>query len=114
LLEAMNGAGWARRVEPTGWVLALDLDALSLLDVYRLFAVPAHPAAVTAKGLSAGAGERLAEAERSLDVSLGGLLPEEARFSEEAKSAPPPPAAKDSARSERSVHSTVGSGDPPR
>lgn len=39
LLEAMEGKGWVRRVEPVGWILALDLADLRLADVYRLFSM---------------------------------------------------------------------------
>jgi len=39
LLEAMESKGWVRRVEPVGWILALELADLLLADVYRLFSL---------------------------------------------------------------------------
>jgi membrane protein len=38
LLEAVERYGWARRLEVGGWILAVDLQTLTLADVYRAFA----------------------------------------------------------------------------
>ena len=70
LLEAMNAPGWARRVEPAGWVLVRDLQTLRLVDVYRLLGVREYEAQATDGELVRAAGGLLAQLERELDVPL--------------------------------------------
>lgn len=37
ILEAMTGAGWVSRTQPSGWVLHRDPGTITVEDVYRLF-----------------------------------------------------------------------------
>jgi membrane protein len=74
LLEAMNGPGWVRRVEPAGWVLARDLTTLQLREVYRLFAVRTPAQQAGEGGLLRAASELLLQLEQALDVPLDRLL----------------------------------------
>lgn len=91
LLEAMEGRGWIRRVEPSGWVLAADLSALRLADLYRLFSI--DPAAQDAgEGfLVRAARHKLDQVMRELDMPLQALL--ESGRSEAKQASPPSPAA---------------------
>jgi len=74
LLDAMENKGWVRRVEPAGWVLAADLGALSLADVYRLFAF--DPANMRAGGspLVQGAHHLVGRVLDDLDTPLQALI----------------------------------------
>lgn len=76
VLEAMERAGWVRRVDPSGWVLVRGLDALRLAQIYRAFAV--DPAALDpADGPLVQAAKRLLlESIKALDVPLDTLLHE--------------------------------------
>jgi len=76
LLDAMEVKGWVRRVEPGGWVLAADLAALSLSDVYRLFAF--DPASERAGGgpLVSGAQRLVGRVLGDLDTPLQALVEE--------------------------------------
>jgi membrane protein len=73
LLETMNGASIARRVEPAGWVLVRDLQALRLVDLYRLLGVRSYEAQSTDGDLVRAAGGLLAQVEEKLDVPLAAL-----------------------------------------
>ena len=89
LLEAMHAPGWTRRVEPGGWVLAADLSALRLRDVYRLFAVQAYVEERADGELVRAAGRLLCALDHSLDVPLEALL---ARDAAESWATPSQPA----------------------
>jgi membrane protein len=73
LLETMNAPGWARRVEPAGWVLARDLQTLRLAELYRLFGVRRYEAQPSDGDLVRAAGGLLAQVEQELDVPLVAL-----------------------------------------
>lgn len=74
LLERMEEAGWVRRVQPTGWVLARDLGTLKIADVYRSF-VLGRPREADSTGQLVGAAARLlVRIEVGLDVSVRELL----------------------------------------
>jgi membrane protein len=73
LLETMNGPGWARRVEPAGWVLARDLQTLRLVDLYRLLGVRRYEAQLADGALVRAAGVLLSQVEEQLDVPLDAL-----------------------------------------
>ena len=73
LLETMSAPGWARRVEPSGWVLARDLQTLQLVEVYRLLGVRSYEAQVTDGELVRAAAGLLTQVERELEVPLGAL-----------------------------------------
>jgi membrane protein len=73
LLETMHAPGWARRVEPAGWVLARDLQTLRLVELYRLLGVRRYEAQATDGDLVRAAGGLLAQVEQELDVPLGVL-----------------------------------------
>jgi membrane protein len=73
LLETMNAPGWARRVEPSGWVLARDLQTLRLVELYRLLGVRSYQAQATDGDLVRAAAGLLLQVERELDVPLGAL-----------------------------------------
>jgi membrane protein len=91
LLEAMHAPGWIRRVEPAGWVLAADLSALTLREVYRTFAVQAYVEERADGALVRGAGRLLCDVESSLDVPLQTLL---ARDGAEPWAPPTPPSSR--------------------
>jgi hypothetical protein len=94
LLETMHAPGWTRRVESGGWVLAADLSALRLRDVYRLFAVQAYVEDRADGELVHAAGRLLCALDHSLDVPLETLLARDAAESWAAPSqqADPPQA----------------------
>jgi membrane protein len=94
LLETMHAPGWTRRVESGGWVLAADLSALRLRDVYRLFAVQAYVEERADGELVHAAGRLLCALDHSLDVPLETLLARDAAESWAAPSqqADPPQA----------------------
>ncbi|MPZ42555.1 MAG: YihY family inner membrane protein [Betaproteobacteria bacterium] len=73
LLETMNAPGWARRVEPAGWVLVRDLQTLRLVELYRLLGVRSYEAQAGDGELVRAAGGLLAQVEQELDVPLGAL-----------------------------------------
>jgi membrane protein len=74
LLETMSLPGWTRRVEPAGWVLARDLDTLTLNEVYRLFAMERYAAQQGDGMLVRAAAERVSGMEHGLAVPLRVLL----------------------------------------
>ena len=75
LLETMSVPGWTRRIGPAGWVLARDLDTLTLRDLYRLFGVRPYGREPGDGTLVQAAGRLLMGVEEGLDVPLGRLLP---------------------------------------
>ena len=91
LLERMNATGWARRVEPSGWVLARDVATLRLSEVYRAFGVQPYARQPEDGRLVRAAAERLAEAERGLDVPLGEMARADRPLSESEAEQPPSP-----------------------
>lgn len=66
LLDAMEQRGWVRRVEDGGWLLAVDLQSLTLADVYRAFAFDPL-------GQHAADGMLAAEAQRLVTRTFGDL-----------------------------------------
>jgi membrane protein len=73
LLEAMESKGWVRRVEPAGWILALDLASLRLADVYRLFAMDPAGSEASSGPLVTGAQQLLHQMVSDLEMPLASL-----------------------------------------
>jgi membrane protein len=74
LLERMNQEGWVRRVSPAGWVLGRDLATVSLLDVYRLFALRGWSQGEAISDLGCVVGELMRSGDERLCVSIRSLL----------------------------------------
>ncbi len=70
LLEAMESKGWVRRVEPAGWILALDLADVRLADVYRLFSMDPDGLDSSSGPLVAGAQQLLNRVVSDLELPL--------------------------------------------
>ncbi|RPI47824.1 MAG: YihY family inner membrane protein [Betaproteobacteria bacterium] len=73
-LEAMERAGWVRRVEPAGWVLARDLATLRLAEVFRTFALDLGARDVGNGPLVQGADGLLRALYKDLEVPLEVLI----------------------------------------
>lgn len=76
LLDAMESRGWVRRVEPGGWILALDLADLRLADVYRLFAMDPDGPDPSSGPLVIGAQQLLNRMVSDLELPLASFLNE--------------------------------------
>jgi membrane protein len=74
VLEAMEKAGWVRRVEPAGWVLARDLDTLPLAEVFRVFALDPGVAGPADGALAEKAAERVRGLLKDLELPVERLL----------------------------------------
>lgn len=74
LLEAMEQRGWVRRVEDGGWFLAVDLQSLTLADLYRAFVFDPSAQRVADGVLSAGAHRLVTNAVGDLEQPLRSLL----------------------------------------
>ena len=74
LLEAMEQRGWVRRVEDGGWFLAVDLQSLTLADLFRAFVLDPSAQRVADGVLSAGAHRLVTHAVGDLEQPLRALL----------------------------------------